>query len=318
MGRVSGSGASRRQPVIDDKTLALFDELPPADSEGEVLEAKLIRSGDAPIWTENKAQVIRRYLNYFVYVTKHGTYLDAFAGPQTGQPNDQAWAAKLVLENQPNWMNRFVLCDESPTQVAHLQALVDSRRSLGDKRKVKVLLGNSNQTLPAELVAAPIKQRQAAFCLLDQRTFECDWATVDAVARHKADGNKVELFYFLPVGWLFRCLPSVDEGKLARWWGSDTSELRRPKTQGDMSKVLMSRLRRAYGYRHVYAWPIHERSEGGKIMFFMVHASDHDDAPRLMTRAYRKATLTMEPMEHLQRAFDGEGFSFRTRAVQPR
>jgi hypothetical protein len=32
-----------------------------------------------PIWTENKARLIERYLFYFVLVTKHGTYIDAFA-----------------------------------------------------------------------------------------------------------------------------------------------------------------------------------------------------------------------------------------------
>lgn len=308
MGRVSG-GTSRK-PVVDDKTLELFDELPPADSDGNVLENKLIRSGDAPIWTENKAQVIRRYLNYFVYVTKHGTYLDAFAGPQTGQPNEQAWAAKLVLENKPGWMRRFVFCEQSPQQAEYVRALVSERRSLGDKRKMKVLQGNCNAVLPAELAQTPIKDREAAFCLLDQRTFECDWATVHSVATHKTAGNKIELFYFLAVGWLFRCLPTIDEATLARWWGRDPDELRRPKTQVDMSRLFMARLRRDYGYRYVYSWPIHERAEQGKVMFFMIHASDHEAAPMLMTRAYRKATSAMEPMEHLQKVFDGGGWAF--------
>lgn len=35
-----------------------------------------------PIWTENKAKLIERYLYYFVLVTHHGTYIDGFAGPQ--------------------------------------------------------------------------------------------------------------------------------------------------------------------------------------------------------------------------------------------
>jgi hypothetical protein len=34
-----------------------------------------------PVWTENKAQFIMRYLRYFVYITKHGTYIDGFSGP---------------------------------------------------------------------------------------------------------------------------------------------------------------------------------------------------------------------------------------------
>lgn len=34
-----------------------------------------------PIWTENKAKLIERYLYYFVLITRHGTYIDGFAGP---------------------------------------------------------------------------------------------------------------------------------------------------------------------------------------------------------------------------------------------
>jgi hypothetical protein len=42
----------------------------------------------------NKARLIYRYLFYFVLVTKHGTYIGGFAGPQGVQEN---WAAQLVL-----------------------------------------------------------------------------------------------------------------------------------------------------------------------------------------------------------------------------
>jgi hypothetical protein len=49
------------------------------------------------LWTGNKAMLIERYLYYFVLVTKHGTYIDGFAGPQdTDRP--ESWAARLVLE----------------------------------------------------------------------------------------------------------------------------------------------------------------------------------------------------------------------------
>jgi hypothetical protein len=47
------------------------------------------------MWTAHKARFIERYLYYFVLVTKHGTYIDGFAGPQ--QPDDaDMWTAKRV------------------------------------------------------------------------------------------------------------------------------------------------------------------------------------------------------------------------------
>ena len=49
--------------------------------ERMVLEPKVGRPQHS-IWTENKAKLIERYLYYFVLITKHGTYIDGFAGPQ--------------------------------------------------------------------------------------------------------------------------------------------------------------------------------------------------------------------------------------------
>ena len=59
----------------------LFDpsEFPPTD---DLPEEPTIKSFDRPVWTDNKAHFIMRYLRYFVFITKHGTYIDGFAGPQ--------------------------------------------------------------------------------------------------------------------------------------------------------------------------------------------------------------------------------------------
>src|SRR5918999_436676 len=88
-----------------------------------------------PVWTENKAKLIERYLYYFVLVTKHGTYIDGFAGPQEVDRPDM-WSAKLVQQE------RF-------------------------------------------------SKKEAAFCLLDQRTFQCRWDTVEDLARYKTERYKI-------------------------------------------------------------------------------------------------------------------------------
>src|SRR5271168_3247193 len=64
------------------------------------------------IWTENKAHFIQQYLRYFVQVTKHGAYIDGFAGPQSTKRLD-AWSAALVLESEPKWLRKFFLCEIS-------------------------------------------------------------------------------------------------------------------------------------------------------------------------------------------------------------
>src|ERR1700761_3653916 len=84
------------------------------------------RSPDRPIWTENKAKLIERYLFYFVLITKHGAYIDGFAGPQYSRRKD-AWAAKMVLESKPHFLRNFWLCELNPESVNLLHALKDAQ-----------------------------------------------------------------------------------------------------------------------------------------------------------------------------------------------
>jgi hypothetical protein len=43
-----------------------------------------------------------------------------------------------------------------------------------------------------------------------------------------------------------------------------------------------------YGQAKVYA--IHSEKRGGRIMYHMIHATDHPEATPLMVRAYRKVS----------------------------
>jgi three-Cys-motif partner protein len=100
--------------------LSLFD-LPP--NEGTTLTFKPLRH---PVWTENKARLISRYLYYFILITKHGTYIDGFAGPQQAELHE-SWAARLVLEIEPRWLRSFFLCDRDPQKFQALLELKDKQ-----------------------------------------------------------------------------------------------------------------------------------------------------------------------------------------------
>ena len=100
------------------------------------------------MWTAHKARFIERYLYYFVLVTKHGTYIDGFAGPQ--QPDDpDMWTAKRVLESEPRRLRRFYLFDISPAKMARLQDLKQVQRppdrsKKEPKRTIHVTQGDFN------------------------------------------------------------------------------------------------------------------------------------------------------------------------------
>jgi three-Cys-motif partner protein len=289
----------RRKPIVDEADGPLLFPLP----ESQVPEPDVL-AVEKPLWTEHKARLISRYLYYFQLVTHHGTYFDGFAGPQQ---TDQLelWAAKLVLELRPRWMRTFHLFDIQLAQVQRLNDLVAAQPPRDAKREprriIRVHHGDVNIRIPEVLTGFPVPPREAAFALLDQRTFECRWSTVHALATHKTSGPKIELFYFLAAGWLDRAFSGIRDRTIPEaWWGRPGWEqLRRLHTDA-RREVFVRRFKTELGYASVKAWPIYERQAGGgRIMYHMIHATDHRDAPALMARAYRGVGLPLETREQL-------------------
>lgn len=272
-------------------------------SSEESLRTIRLRTLERPLWTHNKAKLIERYLYYFVLVTRCGTYIDGFGGPQSPTNHDM-WAAKLVLESRPRWLRKFVLGDKSKKQVKRLIELKQAqpaREPKEPKRDIVILHGDFNEKVDEAL--SHVNLKQAAFCLLDQRTFECKWKTVERIARHKTSGHKIEIFYFLPVGWLPRAAsglkPKSRDAFMKAWWGRDDwSKLTKCRVHA-MADMTTARFTQELGYAFAHAWPIRARESGGRILYYMVHASDHEAAPVLMRRAYSKALDQPEPPDQL-------------------
>jgi three-Cys-motif partner protein len=148
---------SRDKGAVDERQARLIEipEQPPKPLR--------VIAPTSPVWTENKAQFIMRYLRYFVYITKHGTYIDGFAGPQVGRSTD-SWAAKLVLESEPKRLRHFHLCDASPAQIKHLEALKASQPEADSKgkktiRDISVYAGDFNQRVDDILNAGTISDK---------------------------------------------------------------------------------------------------------------------------------------------------------------
>lgn len=274
----------------------LFSDLPPPGAK-----PLLFKTQSRPLWTENKAKLIERYLFYFVLVTKHGAYIDGFAGPQNPQ-NPESWACKLVLESKPQFLREFWLCELSDEGYAGLKSMVEATPK-PKNRKIHLRHGDFNKKVHEILRDCDITTNTASFCLLDQRTFECEWSTVQALASFKTDGHKIELFYFLATGWLDRSIAGTTKNLelLDRWWGNDGWKHLRKIKGHPRAELVAKRFRDELGYAHAYAWPIYERDKGvGRVMYHMIHATDHPEAPKLMNRAYFNATKSREPLDKLQ------------------
>jgi three-Cys-motif partner protein len=282
----------------------LFPDLP----TGILTKARKYKRVQQSIWTENKAKFIQQYLRFFVQITHHGTYIDGFAGPQYHQQLN-AWAAALVLESEPKWLRHIFLCELTKTGVRALNKLVSKqperdRRGKKIYRKIEVLPGDFNITVNEILTERKIAQKEATFCLLDQRTFECHWATVAKLAAFKKPPHhKVELLYFLGVGWLHRAFSGIRNiEKMKNWWGNDQWRELKAKTEWDIADIVRKRFDKELGYTYTAAYPIFDKKGSNRIMYYMIHASDHDEAPALMVRAHHKAVRSL-PKEVQKRLF---------------
>ena len=267
-----------------DKQPPLFDRLP-IDNRYDVRVPRI----DVPVWTRNKARLIESYLNLFVMITHHGVYIDGFAGPQR-PGDDDAWAAKLVLDSEPRRLRNFLLVDANRNRAAALRDL-KAKQPRSRDRTVYIWHGDFNSLVDDVLAASLIKERTASFCLLDQRTFECHWETVRKISQYKR-GYKIEIFYFFGSSWFDRALSGLNEEKKALdWWGRCDLDEFRNRNRGERPQILAGRFKSELGYANAMPWPIFD--ENRRIMYHMIHATDHPEAPKLMARAYKKATSSV-------------------------
>ena len=167
--------------------------------------------------TERKSLLIEDYLRLFVIITKGGNYIDAFAGPQNEKRLDH-WAARRVWKANPGRkrrrIKRFELFELNSGSVAALENMVEETDS--DGREIRIHPTDCNQGISKLLEKGDLKG--PTFCLLDQRTTECRWSTVQALAGYGPGKHKIELFYFLMAGWKDRSLKNLKDSSEIRTW----------------------------------------------------------------------------------------------------
>ncbi len=263
-------------------TEPLFPEL---GEGGKLRKPPAVKPMEGHLWTASKSKLIDEYIHRFLLVTKHGAYLDLFAGPKGEQFNDD-WSVKRVLERRsPNnpALRYYGLCDANPKQLTHLESLAKQHADSG--HKIKIYRGDANVQIDRMLSDLP---EMATFCLIDQRTLECTWDTVRKVAAHK-QRYKIEVFYFLAQAWMDRAWKSTnDKGHLRQFWGRDDYETFIQLESVQRAQAFCRRFSQELAYAHVHPYSIHEKGSDSKTMYYMIHASDHPRAPVFMSEAYAR------------------------------
>lgn len=147
--------------------------------------------------------------------------------------------------------------------------------------------GDSNQLISSMVPVGSISEREATFCLLDQRTFECEWQLCRHISKMRPGSVKVEQFYFLANSWLPRSLAAVStpetEEQVQAWLGCEDWRGFGRLDSLHRQEFFVNKFRNELGYRSVRPWPIYGREAGrGSLMYYMIHATDHEEAPKLM------------------------------------
>ena len=278
-------------PISKGEQLSFNDDWPiqtPPQSSIDYADLK------GHIWTNTKAKLIRNYLNYFQWVTKHGCYIDGFSGPQY-QDEGESWAANLVLDMEPKWFRQFFLCELNRNKFRTLKNMVDEQPEKKN-RTIVTHKGDVNIWVEEVLNSGVISDSVATFALLDQHTNQCHWRTVEILANHKQGSTKIELFYFYPTSWVNRSISKKNEAELDNWWGDDGWKEVKNLTPAESMQLMHSKIKNL-GYLDVSILPIYKKEDGGQILYHMIHATDHPDARKLMTRAYQKLVATPEELE---------------------
>src|SRR6185437_13763558 len=126
-----------RRKLPPDETPELFKDLPVINSP------RKFPRPTAPVWTEHKANFIQRYLKLFIQITRHGTYIDGFAGPQK-RNLEHAWSARLVLHIRPQLLRHFYLCEKNERSFRQLKKCVEQMDKPGD-RTIDLFCGDFNE-----------------------------------------------------------------------------------------------------------------------------------------------------------------------------
>ena len=206
--------------------------------------------------------------------------------------------------------------------------------------------GDFNKTVDFILWSRRITRTAATFAFLDQRNMECHWETVRKLAQFKR--QKIEIMYFLGTSWSMRSMKSASRpdtlAAIERWWGRpDWQELKSAqqsqlpltfsnrftdelgyefvnfypillnedgsKQQSQLPLTFSNRFTDELGYEFVNFYPILLNEDGSKVAFHLIHASDHPQAPVLMTRAYRKicGEIANSPADNQMGLLDWDG-----------
>ncbi len=247
-------------------------------------------------WTAIKLEHLEAYLKAYARATTRAGqryYLDAFAGCgdcvliENGMHVEGS--ARRALEVTPPFTQCFFV-----EMDRHLAAHLGN--SLASTPGVTVFQGDCNVVIPRDVL--PLLPRRApSLAFLDPTGAQLQWSTIEALARHRLGGAKMELLILYPYDmfiarWLTH--PALASSFTAMfggtYWQSALNQsvaLQESPRQRRLRFVdLYCNRLRSLRYRHVVAFgPLYS---GHHPLYHVIFASDNDTGAKIMQDVWSK------------------------------
>jgi three-Cys-motif partner protein len=258
---------------------------------------------DAGSWTKIKLEIVERYVSAFGTAcsgkARSWYCVDAFAGPGINRIRDTdelVWGTPiLALEAVPSF-DKCLLMDNGDATIEALQA-----RTLRFGDRAVIRQGDCNtELIPA--MQEVITPKAPCLCVFDPEGPHLEHQTVEAVARFRRGQYRVEQLILLPTHtgflrelFLERDLPAWAERDLRRVYGNDDwRAIHQQRREGWITaseattnyvRLYGSGLERL-GYRTVLDKEIRTQGDRGRLLYFLIFATDHPAGERIMNHIF--------------------------------
>ena len=165
-------------------------------------------------WTEQKLEILRRYLNeYTTVLKKQGftlIYVDAFAGAGSYVESGDTYedfhelrrgSAQIALAVDDRPFDRLVFIEKETNSASVLQQLANEHKG----RRIDVIQGDANIKVPEFCHSMGDFERAVVF--LDPFATEVAWSTVEAIAATQ----KIDCWILFPLMAVARMMPTDRE-----------------------------------------------------------------------------------------------------------
>ncbi len=285
------------------------------------------------IWTKGKLDVLRRYLDAFTTTTKFKSgktiYIDAFAGEAenrdrlTNEALDGSARIALSVSDPSFSILRFF---ETERNAPTLESVL--RRDFPG-RDFEVRGGDSNELVPSELALLKQFNWAPTFAFIDPNSTEAEWRTLVALADFKKGRRwKAELFYLFSPPMFQRLLRvdgndvrPQDRDAISAVFGTSewehiylarlNDEIKPAEARDEYLNLMRWRMESVLGYKWTH--PLEVRNEGGRIIYYMIFATDHPVGHEIMSDVYAQAAAEFPAMRkearQLRQAINDESAS---------